>query len=521
MAINFPTSPTTNDIYTESDRSWKFNGTSWDGLPIPSGSGIITYTPAGTGAVDTVVETKLRESVSVKDFGAVGDGVTDDTSAIQAAIDSAEADGGGTVSFPSGTYIVSDTITIDDYGILLQGDGHPVVDNIYQTSVSYHGSVIKLADNASLLADEGIIEFVYQGSFGEARLGGGVRDMVIFGNRSTTSGSPTNVSNNTYGHGIKITGARYVTLHNVYAMWCPQSGVYCASGGSQSLSCNNILIDGCAFVSNAEAGVSAYGGDSIVTNCQMGYNGTFGIIQSAWGLVSDCLIWNNRSHGIYVNSSTQPASIKSCKIYDNEHSGIYIASGDREFNIVGNTILRNNNAGSANVSETCGIYIASTAGQNCTIVGNTIGNDFDNDQDYGVYFANTTSTVRGWSGNNIFAHSVDNVFTSSVLNIQLDDNEFGRLSAFPRSGAISTSGTTLFNASTDGAMYSVYITHAGGTCASQCSVIGDSTTPIIFGESSHDTGGGNGYTLTVSGTNIIATAKTSNLTSNSKVYKVI
>jgi hypothetical protein len=46
----------------------------------------ISYTPAGTGAVTTNVQAKLRQTVSTTDFGAVGNGIVDDTVAVQAAV---------------------------------------------------------------------------------------------------------------------------------------------------------------------------------------------------------------------------------------------------------------------------------------------------------------------------------------------------------------------------------------------------------------------------------------------------
>jgi hypothetical protein len=71
------------------------------------------YLANGAGASTRTIQTKLRETVSVKDFGAVGDGIANDTVAIQAAIDSLGSDG-GVVHFPPGTYRVARNIGVND-----------------------------------------------------------------------------------------------------------------------------------------------------------------------------------------------------------------------------------------------------------------------------------------------------------------------------------------------------------------------------------------------------------------------
>jgi hypothetical protein len=118
----------------------------------------VSYKQGGTGSVSTTVQAKLRESVSVKDFGAVGDGTTDDTAAIQAAINSltvtawaGSASGmyvkaGGIVYFPKGVYRITSSLIVGQYVTLQGNTPHGFNYPNPTTSVSnINGSVI-LAD---------------------------------------------------------------------------------------------------------------------------------------------------------------------------------------------------------------------------------------------------------------------------------------------------------------------------------------------------------------------------------------
>lgn len=78
----------------------------------------VTYTPAGTGALTINVQDKLRESVSVRDFGADPTGAADSTAAIQAAINASP----GSVYIPAGTYSVTGLLTCGS-NKRIDGDG--------------------------------------------------------------------------------------------------------------------------------------------------------------------------------------------------------------------------------------------------------------------------------------------------------------------------------------------------------------------------------------------------------------
>lgn len=78
-------------------------------------------------------------------YGAVGNGTTDDTAAIQNAINAAQAAGGGVVFFPKGTYKISSTLTVTKSNVQLEGTGNASVLAMSTNT----GAVIKIGDNST------------------------------------------------------------------------------------------------------------------------------------------------------------------------------------------------------------------------------------------------------------------------------------------------------------------------------------------------------------------------------------
>ena len=117
----------------------------------PSTGDLAVLTAGNTGmyrcsATNTWSHVDTLGMISVKDYGAVGNGTTDDTAAIQSAVAAAGTAGGGTVYFTQGTYSIAPTATM----VTAMGTTYYVgelKDNIHLLGAG--GSIIKLRTNWS------------------------------------------------------------------------------------------------------------------------------------------------------------------------------------------------------------------------------------------------------------------------------------------------------------------------------------------------------------------------------------
>lgn len=97
-----------------------------------SGSSFVGFRQDGIGAVVRTAQDKIREWVSVKDFGAVGDGIADDTAAFQAALDT-----GKEVRVPDGTYLITDSIKLVENSRLVGSEGSNAVYSLSPVRIAF------------------------------------------------------------------------------------------------------------------------------------------------------------------------------------------------------------------------------------------------------------------------------------------------------------------------------------------------------------------------------------------------
>lgn len=185
---------------------------------------IVDVSDTADGADGSSRTTTLGEAVSaasgitsVTAYGATGDGSTDDTTAIQDAIDAVAAAGGGTVFLPAGTYIVTGLTIPVDAPVILRGAGPD-------------STFIKLANSADANVIETASIDTWTGtddmplpSAGGAVYGFQIRDLTIDGNRDNNySGG---VADETEGVGLRIYGKSYI-VDGVKIIQCAGIGLW-------------------------------------------------------------------------------------------------------------------------------------------------------------------------------------------------------------------------------------------------------------------------------------------------------
>ena len=198
--------------------------------------------------------------VSVKDFGAVGDGQTDDTAAIQTAINTVAA-AGQTLHFPAGTYRIVPA-TLKDWEGTPLGEGQMTVAFVIPSNMCLYGDVgatLKLADNVSTLAaPKRVAMFFSNVPVSNIRIYGLTMDMNGLNNRISPS-APS--SYNRYNQAmIHFTG----TISGVAARG------------------DNVQIDSCQFLNTSG------------TSCLvMAQSNTVGVTLGKNWSVTRCLFKNN------------------------------------------------------------------------------------------------------------------------------------------------------------------------------------------------------------------------------------
>jgi len=150
-------------------------------------------------------------TVNVRAFGAKADSVTDDTAAIQAAINAVDVLGGGTVLFPDGKYLIKNTVVLGSTNTLANGTGSSVslvgqsqLGTVFLWSGSSSGTCFKFNRNRHVsVKNLSIRSLLGRGAYATATVNaGGVRSITVSdGGTGYTSAPSVTLVSGTGGDG--------------------------------------------------------------------------------------------------------------------------------------------------------------------------------------------------------------------------------------------------------------------------------------------------------------------------------
>ena len=257
---------------------------------------------------------------NVRNYGAIGDGVHDDTAAIQAAINSLPSTG-GTVYIPDGTYLIDTTKRLSLRSLMLLSLSSGAVLKAKTSSVrrAYLLNVINVSD---------------------VEIAGG----QIVGERDTHQ----YISGYTdeWNHGVAINGSRRVTLRDIRISKCTGDGV-CIGGSSSDVVIANIVSTQCrrqGLSITQSTNVKVYDSEFSYTQ---GTKPECGIdvepdepYSVSNVVIENCWIHHNKANGVQIYKRTSAVTLRANKIEYNTGFGV-LAIGAGGGSIVSNQILHN------------------------------------------------------------------------------------------------------------------------------------------------------------------------------------
>lgn len=167
-----------------------------------------------------LLNSNLEDVVSVKEFGAIGNGKTNDSTAIELAINQLNQRGGGVLYFPKGNYIISSPIIVNN-NIRIKGSGK------YSSILKLQGN-IKAIDLGSKYAKVGVaIESL--GIIGTGEKGQIGIDAYYFVNGSYIQ----DVRIEDVETGIRLTKVWHASFYNLFIKGCTNYGIHVRSLSSE------------------------------------------------------------------------------------------------------------------------------------------------------------------------------------------------------------------------------------------------------------------------------------------------